>query len=417
MTKKITKILALTLVAVMLMAAFAGCSGRNTDPVVAQVGNVKLTLSEYQTIFSNMQSTYQQMGQYNVTNQDGTVNAEALAEFQSKVMDELINKGVILYAASQDDKFKLTDEEVAEVDKKVESELDSASNYYKTLVDSSITDEAEIKAKSLELFGDYLKKNTTYTLDSYKKMLKDEFTKDAIIEKVYNVVTEGIAANDEEIKEAYDKLLTADKTNYEATPANYATDMSAYLQDGGVRPLYAPKGYVYVKHIFINDEAEQTETGEDGEAAKTPEEKVQEVAAAIDALKEAGNLNEAEFDKLIEQYNEDPGMTRDPYKEKGYLLSEYNAADYYEQFSKAGLALRNIGDVSSAVKSDKGTHFIMLVSKVTEGEVALDEDVKKEIETQVTDDKKSTAYNNQVEEWKNSFKISRNDSLVRFVGR
>ena len=110
-----------------------------------------------------------------------------------------------------------------------------------------------------------------------------------------------------------------------------------------------------------------------------------------------------DFDALIAQYGEDPGMTSEPYKTTGYLISE-NSTGFLPEFVEAASALENAGDISAPVASYYGYHIIKKVSEVPAGVVPY-EDVKETLTKELADEKKREAINTAVKEWENAADI------------
>ena len=104
-----------------------------------------------------------------------------------------------------------------------------------------------------------------------------------------------------------------------------------------------------------------------------------------------------DFDALIEQYGQDPGMESSPAKEDGYPVSA-DSTNWVAEFRDAAMALENVGDVSEPVRSEYGIHIIKYVSEAAEGEVGLDA-VRDALETEVLTQKQDEAYNAAVEAW------------------
>ncbi|MBE7030860.1 MAG: hypothetical protein E7409_05455 [Ruminococcaceae bacterium] len=100
-----------------------------------------------------------------------------------------------------------------------------------------------------------------------------------------------------------------------------------------------------VKHILIKtvDDTNAPLPDAEQKAAKTLADKVYKLATAKDA----------DFDALIAEYNEDPGMINNP---EGYYVASENSG-YVAEFEEASLALK-AGQVSKPVKTTYGYHII-----------------------------------------------------------
>ena len=89
---------------------------------------------------------------------------------------------------------------------------------------------------------------------------------------------------------------------------------------------------------------------------------VDEVLEKIDAGED--------FDALIEQYGQDPGMETSPAKEDGYPVSA-DSTNWVTEFRDAAMALENVA-IDIRIGSEYGIHIIKYVSDAAEGEVGLD---------------------------------------------
>lgn len=369
-----------TLALVLVFAAFAGCSAKLNDPVVGKVGNIDIRFQTYYRVYVNnmyMQSIY---GTYDVSTD------EAYRAFQDMVFDSIINSMLPIYVAKQAG-VTLTAEEEAEVQESLQQEIDSLYESYAGDVDASITDEDEKRAEEEKLLLADLKANGL-TYDKYIKSIEDSLRDEAIANKYIESLLAEVTVTDDDVQAYYDEQLAYYQERYEEDPANYFDDYSSFL-NGGSQPLVVPEGYNYYKHILVLD----AEEGEDKD--------VDAIVAEIYAKIEAGE----DFDALIEEYGEDPGMQNEPYKTEGYILSEANASDYYEEFSAAALALENEGDITpEAVQSSKGKHIIKKCGPVEAKTVTLDE-VKDTIREQVETERKNDLYQEYLAQWKEEVKI------------
>ena len=141
-----------------------------------------------------------------------------------------------------------------------------------------------------------------------------------------------------------------------------------------------PEGYRFCKHILIKK-------AEEGDTTKNVNQIVEEVKAKL--------ADGVDFDKLVEEYGEDPGMKEEPYKTEGYLISENTLDKYYDGFGIAAISLKNIGDVSIQYTSDAEVKDIPF------------EDVKQAIIDKLTEDEKVAIYNDCLEKWKEEIKIEK----------
>lgn len=119
-----------------------------------------------------------------------------------------------------------------------------------------------------------------------------------------------------------------------------------------------------------------------------------------------------DFDALIDEYNEDPGMAADSTARKngGYAVCEgYTSFD--ADFLAASLALENVGDVSGQVRTQFGTHILLYAADVTQGPVGLDA-VRESLEASLLSTKQDETYTAQVETWTQEAKVTTNRNAL-----
>jgi hypothetical protein len=133
--------------------------------------------------------------------------------------------------------------------------------------------------------------------------------------------------------------------------------------------------------------------------------KVEEVQAKI-----ALGLN---FDKIIESYGEDTGMSSEPFKTQGYPVTA-GMTSYDQAFQDASMALANIGDISEPVQSQFGYHIIKYVADSEEHEVGLDA-VRDDIQSTLLTTKQNETYDAKVQEWIAATTVKRHDGRMDFT--
>ena len=387
-----------TLALALVFAAFAGCSAKVSNPVVGKVGDMEIRFQTYYNIYFNNMYIQSLYGTYDVS------TAEKYRAFQDMVFDSIIDSLLPIYVAKKNG-VTLTDEEEADTQKqledgiaKLQEQIDSLYEDYADKVDESITDEAVKRAAEEKLLLEDLKANGL-TYDKYIKSIEESLRDQAIGKKYADGLMAEVTVSDEDVQAYYDEQLAYYQERYAEDAANYFDDYSSYITNGGLQPLVVPEGYNYYKHILILDP-------EEGE-----EKDVDAIVAEVYAKIQAGE----DFDALIEEYGEDPGMKNEPYKTEGYILSEANASDYYEEFSAAALALEKEGDVTpEAVQSSKGKHIIKKLGPVEAKTLSLDE-VKDAVRELVQSDKEDALYEEYLTQWKEEVKIVKHYDRVNGV--
>lgn len=384
--RALTGILALLITALLFVT---GCSAIVTNPVVAKVGDVEILYSQFYNLYSNY-LTYYQYGLISVEGDDPQ------AELKQMVFDALINSAIPVAQAHKEG-LTLDAEEETALAERVQAQLDEKLAGYADKVDESITDEAAIKAAEMELFVAYLA-DYDLTYDAYAKLVEQDEREIMLAEKLEAQATASADVTEEEAKAWYDEQLALQQLNYAKNPGDYYTDWQNAQYSGTVGPLAVPEGYFYVKHILVKN-------AEEGE-----EKDVDAIVAEVQEKLAAGG----DFDALIEEYNEDTGMEQEAYQ-NGYLLSEANASQYYDEFSAAALALE-VGEVSALVTSTAGVHIIKKVAAVDTTPRSFDS-IKDQIIAQLLEAEQDELYSAALESWRTGLKIVQYDARVKSVGQ
>ncbi|MBE7048091.1 MAG: hypothetical protein E7393_01765 [Ruminococcaceae bacterium] len=121
--------------------------------------------------------------------------------------------------------------------------------------------------------------------------------------------------------------------------------------------------YVHVKHILIGNTEESDGTAtevttEEDPAAAAEAYQAAQKAKAEDVLKKA--KAGANFDSLVKEYGEDPGMTNNP---EGYT---FTTGSMVAEFEDASFALA-VGEISDLVETSYGWHIIKKYPLPTQG--------------------------------------------------
>ena len=244
-----------------------------------------------------------------------------------------------------------------------------------------------------------------------------------LLEKIESYVKDPVTVSDEEIRVALDERVESEKTSYEADK----TVFGSKLNNNEVC-CYAPAGYRYVKHILIkytdedadviaavetalNDaRAVYSSAQQDGsaavkealDAAQTAYDAAlaaaaENIRAKADEVYALATAEGADFDALMAEYGEDPGMQIEPTMTNGYAVCE--GFPFVEPFLNAALALENTGDVSGPVMSRYGCHIIKYVSDIPEGvRMTLDE-AREALGPALLSEKQQTAWREALARW------------------
>lgn len=384
--KKLIRLLAVALAVMML----AGCSLVTVNEekiVVATVGDETITKADFNEGFNAL------LSQYGYT-QDSEAIADQIKTLKENYIAQMVEDKVLEKKIKELGLDQVTDEEKAAAEQEIQDWYDEQ---YAALVENFKTDDTveDPEAKAAETIENYLSQYGL-TLDQMKENSVASISSD----KLYDYVTKDVTVTEEEAKIEFANKVAAAKEKYDA-------DLSAYVSDfeNGATIYYTPKGCYYIKHILISLTDEQKQdiknlrADDDETVAATADEKreeylltIREKAESVLKLVDEGG----DFEALMEEYGEDPGMKNEAYK-NGYLTYAGDTG-FVTEFADACAALTEDGMTSGLVASDFGYHIIRRVSTVPSGEATF-EDVKDSLMESMLTDKKSTTYDQQVETW------------------
>ena len=360
---KCKRLVSILLACMMLAsgAALAGCSSGGT--VVGRVNGEAITEKDV-----NLFADY-------ILMQNAMTRAEIADAEEMKILNENALETAVM--------FKLI------VNRGKELKLYPLSGANQKEVDEIVTQNA-----------DYLPEGMT------KEELRGLETKVKVLQLVTDEINKSVSVTDEELKAEYDAQVEFQKADYTADPAMYEQAKT----DGATVIVYKPEGYRYVKHILIAFPEDVTgqilEAQYNGDAEtvkKLRDEALPQIQARADeALSkvQAGS----DFDALMAEYGEDPGMQAEPESKTGYELGA--ATDFVDEFKQAALALASVGDTTGLVASDFGYHIIKWVGNVPSGAVAYD-DVREDLQASLLETKQGDAWNAEYEKWEAAAKIEK----------
>ncbi len=442
-------ILALMLALTLLLS---GCTLVAKDAAVdaAQViirsGDVQITKAELQSDIQEQMRTmsyYYSLYGYSFDASD----PEILADIQNSVIQSREEDFVIRQQVEANGLDQLTEEEESEIKESAQSSYDAILSSYKNTVSSESEEEMDdeaLTAAALERMS-----GLGITLENYQESERDTLLRN----KLRDFVVKDVTVSEDEVKQEYNSRVESAKTTYE-------TDASAYCAavNNGTTIYYVPEGVRRVKQILIKfHEEDQTaineansriddansavstanatiaslqetldtegiseemkaETQSSLEAAQNDlANATGELEAAQAALKEAtdaafANLDEetdallaelengADWDTLMAEKNQDPGMQSGVTAEKGYAISK-DMTSFDSAFVEAGMALEKPGDISGKVRGETyGYYIIRYVGDETPGEIGLDT-VRETVEDSVLSTKKDETYDTTLQQW------------------
>ena len=362
-----------------------------------------------------------------------TESKENIAAARNAAVTQL-KTDMVLTAKAQELKLEeqLTEEDLADIETRAQSDLDSAVSYITSnqLADSELEGDA-LKEEALRI----LEEDYGITLDTYRESEK----RSTIDDKLRDYAVQGVEVSQEEIEAEYATRVATDKEKYAEAAGSYAA-----AANNGYTVYYRPAGVRRVKQILIKfKEEDQTAISEATTAVSTARSKVSAAQAILDddtadedakaqaqADLDAANAeldtaqttldtaretafanidadaddvlaqlaDGADWDTLMAEKNEDPGMQSGETAEKGYAISA-DMTSFDAAFVEAGMGLEKVGDVTGKVRGDAyGYYIIRYVGDEPEGDVPLEE-VQETIQSSLLSQKHTETYNSTVEQW------------------
>jgi len=440
-------LLALMLVLAMVLT---GCTLVQKDPAVdaateiIRLGDAVVTKGEIQEA-TESQLNYMAYV-YSMYGRSFDPEAEqSISDARNAVIDSFKQELVSNAKIAELGLDQLTAEEETKVQEDAEKTYQSNLDYIlsSNYADSDLTDEEKNEKAKAELEA------TGYSMERALKDARETVLSDKLRAEIIKDVT----VTDEEIQADYDSKVEADKTTYETSAGTWAT-----AANRGTTLYYTPAGVRFVKQILVKfkeedqtkinaanekvtaaqsdidaaqakiDAAQETldnenATEEDKAAAQTAKteaegEKTGAEEALAAAQKEADDALEAAFanidadadgilaelengadwDTLMADRTQDPGMQSGITAERGYAVTA-DMTGFDPAFVTAAMALEKVGDVSGKTRGDTyGYYIIKYVGDSAEGPIALDE-VKESIRSSLQSSKETTTYNDTIQAW------------------
>ncbi|MBQ4088440.1 MAG: peptidylprolyl isomerase [Clostridia bacterium] len=405
----------------VLALALTGCSMVEVDPVMQAAENMEALeelnskvivsydggeitrgqlLGDYVYQYSYLSYMYSMYYGTSISESEATDIARSVAE-------GYVNTYAVLKQAEKMG-ITLTEEEIAECEELANT---AYQEEYDSFYATAEGDTEEVK-----------KLNTEYEMASVGSSYEYYYNQQAW-DKLLTKVEDAIRVDSPEITE--DEILTRLAEQAMEDEKAYAQDFAAFeesMMDENVVVTWRPSGYRTVKHILVKPETEvldayiasrnaistansaiatlnnerlDAKNGKEGaRALEEIEADIEVKQAELDQLQANQKAEEAncianvqaklteiyakldageDFEAVMAEYGEDPGMQIEPTMSAGYYVcAESPTWDF--SFRNAAMDLEKVGDYSAEpVVSASGVHIIYYASDVEGGAVALDE--------------------------------------------
>ncbi len=375
----------------ILGVSIIGCGiNDNEDTVVAKVNGEKITKGEFNKLYDQVKQNYYITEEI----ENDPEQKETIAEIKADILEQLIVQKLIVQKA-KDAGFVVTDEildqartEFENIIAEVASQMEIMDNNMQDEQEEDTEDQGKDYVGEARAFVEEQLDAMGQTEDEYIELIAQQIVIDNYVEELVKDVN----ANEQEIQEYYEERLQIQKENISILAFEEVE-------------LYSPEE-VRVKHVLIKlpqEDIDQynamVDEGKTEEADKYLDEKLKAIEPkAMEVLEKAQNGQE--FEKLIEEYGEDPGMEDN---DVGYIVRQDGS--FVPQFEEAAFSLEE-GEISDLVASSYGYHIIKLYEKMPEKVYTLEEKYD-ELEQVVSQHKKIDAWTVMLDEWLEKAEIKR----------
>lgn len=391
---------------------------------------------------------------------------------QDNVVDSLVSEKLQLYEADQLG-VTLTDAQKADVEKQVEEQMTYYMDTFRTQAQGEGA--TDVEARTLEIFQEQLDAaGMEMDVDGFRTYITDSYTQEAVRAALKTQVTMDVSATDDEVQAYYDDLLSSQKDSYTTSPADYGYIAENYQKNGGDPMLYTPEGYVRVRSISISPEgdvssdytalkdeltkleaqygaaalaaladkyaaqgADASSTGInvttseiEGGAAIVSDYITKKAAADAlyeeyikDARAKAGEAYASleagtGFEDVLKQYGEDTMYTDYPsFVETGLLMYLAGEDTSWDAKLTAAVSQLKDGEHTAVIQIDDMFYILQLVGSEPAGEKSM-ADAFDEVKAAVVAKNADTAWNTQLETWKNDTTIATYyEDVYRDIGK
>ena len=391
-----------------------------------------------ENVMANFASQYSYMSQFYAQYYGTGITADMLTSIEQDVVENAV-QNVAIAKQMESRGLSLSEDQLAEVQKEADEIYQQA---YDSFYASAEGNTDEIKARQTE----YDMYTQGYTREAFYDIELANHQRELIEEAVKDEITE---VTPEQLQAAFDEKVSEDEQSYTSSPSLLGSMMTSDT----AAVYWIPEGYRTVKHILIvpaddvlsavtdartalsdgqtaletlrqeldalkDDDAEETEDAEAADAeAEAPARTAEDIQADIDKAEAdclasvqdkideiyAKLADGAEFDALIEEYGEDPGMQNEPTKTRGYYVCA-ESTNWDKNFTDGAMALEKVGDVSEKpVIGASGIHIIRYETDVTSGAVNLD-DVREKLYEDTLEDMKTEHFDSELDGWVEALK-------------
>lgn len=346
------KIISGFLAAAMLLTA-AGCSETEkeiTDPV-AHIENppegagdsLNISYSEWHNeyLFNMARGGY-----------DEELNADIARSLKQSIIDYLAQEHVVLYLAGLEGitAETLTEEELAEIEEKVQSSWDGWCESYETEAKEALGDSCtkeELYEKEFELFSAFMAESGL-TPEIFYVWETNELIQQKFIEKSSESIS------DQDVADFVQETIDDAKDAYENNLALFEQSYTAFYVPEGTRIVQ--QIYVRIDEDAANEIKAYRSDGDDEKADRLLAEAMEPVRPLIEEAYSKLQDGE-EWQTVQKEYNQD-----DNGSDVDYIV--YPTSSYISEYiTEAAMQIAEVGGVSQIIESDTGFFILYFKEK------------------------------------------------------
>ncbi|MBQ9942268.1 MAG: peptidylprolyl isomerase [Christensenellaceae bacterium] len=402
---KVRRLLSMILV-LLTVLTMTGCNmvfvneELDKEQIIAVVNGVEIKKEDLIENYEAYKASYG----ITAANEKSDAMAETVKNLKIAVFDELVRYEVIYQKAVELGLDKLTAKQEQELDKVVTDRQD----FILATVTQEVEDEMELNP-GLDKDAEIARRvEEQYEAIGMKDgSFRERKKRDFIVQNLKDYLAKDYVVPEDQLQLFYDENLEAQVEDLSGSPKN----LPIYESLG--YSLYVPKGLRYVKNLLValpedvQDELSRLRfEGKDEEADKLQADELAKIKGKADDIYAKLQAGE-DYDALLAEYGEDPGMAEKPQGYRIFLGME----DYDEKFVNGGMELEKIGDYSEPIASDFGYYILQYAADEPHG-VKSFEETKAGFYDIVKEELIDSVFEETVTKWTEEADVTKHEDLI-----
>lgn len=416
------KLLALVCAMVMALCCCAVAEEAAEDVVLATINGENIMASEVDYFVDYLTSYYGQQGY-------ATDTEEFAAAARQTAMQNVIMTRVAAMKAEEYGLGQLDDAAIEAARAEAKTEWDELVETVAQQLYGKTAESTEEEAAAAVLNAVAYIESMGYTEEIWLEEAVDSAKNNAIVEEM----VKGATVSDEDIEAYYNETVEAEMAQYGTDVAMY----EMYQNYFGMAFHFTPEGYRGIRQILLEvdkelldayqsatalleEAAEATEGTEASENTVTAETVEAAKQAILDAVKptvdeirakyEAGTS----FEELMDAYNTDPGMTREPTRTEGYNVHR-DSVVWDPSFVAAAFSVDEVGALAEPAVGSYGVYLVQYTRDVPAGAMELTDEVRAEIAEGLKTEAENKLFTEKMEAWMAECEIVYTDAAAAYL--